>query len=104
MSELADRLDMTLAHASLVAGELAAAGLVDRQVDEHDRRRVIVSVSEAAGPAVAQMRDRHAAALQRFLAGLDEEEADRFIDHLIALIAHLRDDQDRASPPDGQPQ
>jgi hypothetical protein len=39
------------------------------------------------------MRDRHAAPLLRFLAELDDEEAERFIDDLTALIAHLRDDE-----------
>lgn len=91
VSELAERTDMSLAHASLVAGELANAGLVDRDHDERDRRRIIVSLSDAAKPAVAQMRDRHAPSLQRFLAGLDDDEADRFIDQLSRLVACLRE-------------
>lgn len=102
VSELADRLDMSVAHASLVVGELAGAQLVQRDHDERDRRRIIVSLSEAAIPAVAQMRDRHAAPLARFLADLDEAEADRFIDHLANLIERLRDagelDRDGAAP------
>ena len=65
VSELADRMDMSLAHASLVVGDLAQAGLVDREHDERDRRRVIVSLSDTARPAVAQMRDRHAGSLRR---------------------------------------
>lgn len=91
VSELAERMEMTVAHASLVVGELAAAGLVDRDHDDQDRRRVIVSLSEQAKPAVAQMRDRHAAPLLSFLAGLDDAEANRFIEQLTALIEHLRD-------------
>jgi hypothetical protein len=38
------------------------------------------------------MRNRHAAPLRRFLADLDDHEADRFIDQLTTLIAHLRDE------------
>jgi DNA-binding MarR family transcriptional regulator len=91
VSELAERMDMTLAHASLVVGELAEAGLVDRDHDERDRRRIIVSLSERAKPAVAEMRDRHGAALGRFLADLDDEEAERFIDQLTKLVEYLRD-------------
>jgi DNA-binding MarR family transcriptional regulator len=91
VSELAERMDMTLAHASLVVGELADAGLVERNHDERDRRRIIVSLSEQAKPAVAEMRDRHAAALGRFLADLDDAEAERFIDHLTKLVEYLRD-------------
>lgn len=92
VSELAERLDMTGAHASLVVGELARAGLVERDHDERDRRLIIVSLSEAAKPAVAEMRKRHAAPLLRFLGELREDEADRFIDQLTRLIAHIRAD------------
>jgi DNA-binding MarR family transcriptional regulator len=92
VSELGQRLDMTPAHASLVVGELARAGLVERNHDERDRRLIIVSLSDAAKPAVAEMRKRHAAPLLGFLGELDEEEADRFIEHLDRLIAHIRGD------------
>lgn len=91
VSELADRVGMTLAHASLVVGELAAAGLADREHDDRDRRRVIVSLSEAARPAVAQMRDRHAGALVRFLEDLDDEQAEQFVNQLNRLVECLRD-------------
>ncbi len=97
VSELAQRLQMTIAHASLVVGELATAGLVDREHAEHDRRLIIVSLSEAAKPAVAQMRDRNAAPLRRFLRELDEDEADRFITHLSTLVRYVRD-EDPADP------
>ena len=83
---------MTVAHSSLVVGELAGAGLVDRRHDERDRRRIIVSLSDAAKPAVAEMRSRHAAPLVRFLADLDDDQAERFIDQLTTLTAYLRDD------------
>jgi DNA-binding MarR family transcriptional regulator len=91
VSELAARMDMSLAHASLVVGDLAGAGLVDRDHDERDRRRIIVSLSDAAKPAIAQMRDRHAGALIRFLSELDDDEAERFIDQLSRLVECLRD-------------
>lgn len=92
VSELAERMDMTPAHASLVVGELARAGLIERDHDERDRRLIIVSLSETAKPAVAEMRGRHAAPLLRFLGELDDDEADRFIDQLASLVAHVKDD------------
>ena len=92
VSELARRLDMTPAHASLVVGELARAGLVERDHDARDRRLIIVSLSDAARSAVAEMRRRHAAPLLKFLGELDEDEADRFIDHLARLVEHVRSD------------
>ena len=90
VSELGQRLDMTSAHASLVVGELARAGLVERNHDERDRRLINVSLSDAAKPAVAEMRKRHAAPLLSFLGELEEDEADQFIENLGRLIAHIR--------------
>ena len=81
---------MTPAHASLVVGELARAGLLERDHDERDRRLIIVSLSDAAKPAVAEMRRRHAAPLVRFLDDLDEYDADRFIDH--RLVGYVKDE------------
>jgi DNA-binding MarR family transcriptional regulator len=92
VSELARRMDMSTAHASLVVGDLARAGLVEREHDEKDRRRIVVSLSDEAKPALAQMRDRHAVALAEFLMGFEDEEADRFIDHLTELVACLNTD------------
>lgn len=92
VSELGQRMDITTAHASLVVGELARAGLVERDHDERDRRLIVVSLSDAARSAVAEMRRRHAAPLVRFLGELDEDEADRFIDHLARLVGHIKSD------------
>jgi DNA-binding MarR family transcriptional regulator len=100
VSELAGRLDMSTAHASLVVGDLARAGLVEREHDDKDRRRVLVSLSAKAKPALAQLRDRHAAVLAEFLTGFDDDrEASRFIDHLTELVAYLSNDASGRRPP-----
>jgi DNA-binding MarR family transcriptional regulator len=46
VSELADRVGLTVGTTSLLVGELSKAGLVDRREDEQDRRRTIVSLTE----------------------------------------------------------
>ena len=104
VSDLGERLDMSTAHASLVVGELAEVGLIDRDHDELDRRRIIVSLSEKAKPAVAEMRSRNAAPLRRFLADLDDAEAELFIDQLATLIAYLRGEQEPAIEDPGNKQ
>ena len=91
VTELAERLDLSGAHASLVVGELAKADLVDREHDPGDRRLIIVSLSDTAKPAVAEMRRKRAGPLHAFLAELDADEADVFIDHLARLVEILRD-------------
>jgi len=92
VSELAQRTEMTIAHASLVVGELAKAGLVERDHDERDRRRIIVSLSDKARPAVAEMRSRNAEPVVRFLSGLEESQADAFISNFALLLGYLRDE------------
>jgi len=93
---LAQRTEMTVAHASLVVGELARAGLIERDHDQADRRRIIVSLSDAAKPAVAEMRHRSAEPVIAFLRQLEESQAEAFISNLALLLAHLRD---QPSPP-----
>ncbi|MGP8002152.1 MAG: MarR family winged helix-turn-helix transcriptional regulator [Streptosporangiaceae bacterium] len=90
VSELAQRAGMTVAHASLVVGELAKAGLADRAHDGRDRRRILVSLSETARPAVAEMRRRNAEPVLAFLRQLDDSQAEAFITNLSALLTHLR--------------
>jgi DNA-binding MarR family transcriptional regulator len=92
VGELADRLDMTPAHTSLVVGELARAGYVDRQHDNADRRRIVVALTDKSKPLLDQMRKRRAAPLRRFLANLSEQDAEIFIDQLQQLVSALQHD------------
>jgi DNA-binding MarR family transcriptional regulator len=98
VSELAQRTGMTVAHASLVVGELARAGLVERDHDQRDRRRIIVSLSDTAEQAVAEMRRRNAEPVISFLRQLDESQAEAFISNLALLLDQLRNEAPPASP------
>jgi len=90
VSELADRLDISRAHASLVTGELAKAGLIDREHVPEDRRLIMVSLSEKARPALAAEHRRRLGPLEEFLAELAVDDADRFIELLEAFTEKLR--------------
>ncbi len=46
VSELAERVGLSVATTSLLVGELSRAGLVTRSEDERDRRRTIVTISD----------------------------------------------------------
>lgn len=46
VTELADRLALSLSTTSLMVGELSRAGLLERTEDEADRRRTIVRLNE----------------------------------------------------------
>ena len=92
VSELAQRAGLTVAHASLVVGELAKAGLAERDHDPAERRRILVSLSEGARPAVAEMRERQSEPVLRFLSELSADEAETFIAQLSLLLSLLQDD------------
>jgi DNA-binding MarR family transcriptional regulator len=91
VSELAKRLHMTQAHASLVVRHLGDAGVVDRTPDPADRRRTIVSLSDVAAPAVAELHRKNSDPLRRFLSDISDDDADQFISLLERLIEQLRD-------------
>jgi DNA-binding MarR family transcriptional regulator len=89
VGELAERMGMTPAHASLVVGDLVRANLATRTPASEDRRRVVVALSDRARPLLEQMRAQRAAPLRAFLSTLSDDEANVFIDHLHELVAEL---------------
>jgi DNA-binding MarR family transcriptional regulator len=89
VGELADRLRVSLAHASLMAGALTRAGLAERREDERDRRRTIVAVSERyAGPIREWLRAR-IEPLREVLAELSSDERDALLRALRLLDERL---------------
>jgi DNA-binding MarR family transcriptional regulator len=96
VTELAERVGLSLATTSLLVGELSRAGLLARTEDERDRRRTIVTIAEAheesVGGWVRQMLEPMGQALDRmsprgraiFMRGLRmvAEEVTRHADEL----------------------
>ena len=56
--ELSSRLSMTTSRVAAVLGSLQKKGLLERESDEEDRRRVMVSLTEA-GDRLCEKRKRH---------------------------------------------
>jgi len=57
VSELAERVGLSLATTSLLVGELSRAGILARTEDERDRRRTIVTIADAhEGPVGGWVR------------------------------------------------
>ncbi|WP_168625859.1 MULTISPECIES: MarR family winged helix-turn-helix transcriptional regulator [unclassified Cryobacterium] len=55
---------------------LVAAGLLEREVDEQDARRVILSISDAGADFIKETRKRRDAWFTKQLAGLSQDERD----------------------------
>jgi DNA-binding MarR family transcriptional regulator len=100
VSQLAERVGLSLATTSLLVGELSRAGILTRSEDERDRRRTIVTVSdeyeEWVNAWVAQIVEPMRRALERlspraradFMRGLRilSEETSRVADEAEDLI------------------
>jgi len=89
MSELADRLHVSLATMSQVVTELGEWGLIERTTDESDRRRTLVSVAAAHRPLTRAIIDQRLRPLQRTLRRLEPDEAAALLRGLVVLAEEL---------------
>jgi DNA-binding MarR family transcriptional regulator len=89
MSELADRLHVSLATMSQVVTDLADWGLIERNSDEADRRRTFVSVAAAHRPLTRAIIDQRLRPLQRTLRRLEPNEATALLRGLVVLAEEL---------------
>ena len=89
MSELAERLLVSLATASLVVTDLADWGLVERSTDEADRRRTYVTVAPAHQATIRALLDSRLKPLERTLRRLETDERTAFVRGLTVLAEEL---------------
>jgi DNA-binding MarR family transcriptional regulator len=85
VGELAGKLGFGLATTSQLVADLDRAGLIKRDQDPADRRRTIVTVSDAGRPVIAQWYGARAAALRRALQQLSASER-RTLSKALELI------------------
>lgn len=84
VNDLAGRLDVTPATASLMIGDLADKGVLERREDPGDRRRRIVSIAADRRPAVEAWLARGATAWRAALTPLTADQRRLFVDILRA--------------------
>lgn len=95
VNDLAARLEIAPTTVSLLVGELTRKGVLERREDENDRRRRIVSITEARRPTIAAWLSRGATAWREALAPLTPAQRRMFIDTLSAYErAMAGDDED----------
>jgi DNA-binding MarR family transcriptional regulator len=85
VSELADRVGLTVATTSLLVGELSKAGLVERREDEHDRRRTIVSLAEEIRKIAEPRIQEHLQPFKRTLERLSPAARAHFMEGMRVL-------------------
>lgn len=90
VGELAERIGLTPATTSLLVGELSRAGFVQRQEDEADRRRTIVSVDKSIEDAVLPSLGQTLEPLDRALGRMSAAQRRHFMDALRIVNEEMR--------------
>jgi DNA-binding MarR family transcriptional regulator len=89
MTDLAERLSVSLATASQVVSELAEWGVIDRTTDPHDRRRTFVTLAPAHEKTIHALLDSRLRPVERALQRLEPDERAAFIRGLDVLADEL---------------
>ncbi|MFC8955323.1 MULTISPECIES: MarR family winged helix-turn-helix transcriptional regulator [Streptomyces] len=94
VNELAARLEIAPTTVSLMVGDLAKKGVLERVEDPADRRRKIVSIAPAHAAAIDGWLGRSANAWRSALAPLDAAQRRMFLETLGAYERGLSDPLD----------
>lgn len=86
-NSLAARLGVERSHVSLLVEELGSRGLVERLVNDADRRARILRLTPKGERIFDRLRGKNAAANQRVLDPLTAQERELLFDMLIRIIA-----------------
>jgi DNA-binding MarR family transcriptional regulator len=89
MSELAERMNVSLATMSQVVTDLEEWGLVERTSDPADRRRTLVSVATEHRPTIRALFEQRLRPLDRTLRRLEPDERLALIRGLTVLAEEL---------------
>lgn len=89
MSELAERMQVSLATASQVVGDLETWGLVVRETDSNDRRRTLTSVAPQHRAHVRAIFEQRLRPLDRTLRRLEPDQRAGLIQGLMTLAEEL---------------
>jgi DNA-binding MarR family transcriptional regulator len=84
VNDLAGRLEIAPTTVSLLVGELSRKGVLGRREDQDDRRRRIVSITDARQPSIRAWLARGAAAWQDALSPLTPAERRTVVTTLLA--------------------
>jgi DNA-binding MarR family transcriptional regulator len=79
VSRLAERIGLSLGTTSLMVGELARAGLVERSEDERDRRRTLVSIHPVLRDTMGALFRERTRPLRRALERMDPADRATFM-------------------------
>lgn len=99
VSELASRLGLELSSTSSIVGQLSRAGLLERNEDEADRRRTIVSLQADHRPLIVAWAEHALSPLRCTLERLTPSARESFLEGWRIL----HEEATRHAPPDIEP-
>jgi DNA-binding MarR family transcriptional regulator len=99
VSELAHRLDVSLATMSQVVSDLESWGLVERASDTADRRRTLVSVAAEHRDNIRAIQEQRLRPLSRALRRLEPDERAALVRGLEVLAEELGADDPALTTP-----
>lgn len=88
-SELAERLEIEQPTLVRLLHRLEKAGLIERRVDEHDRRVKRVMLAEGSAELIAAIEKERDRLREEFLQGVSAEQRDTFVAMLSQVKANL---------------
>ncbi len=103
VSELAAHEGLAVSTASLLATQLADAGLVERREDERDRRRTVVSVAPAHRKESEELLESKLAPMRRALSRLGPAQARALFEGLAVVAEEMAAAPTPAGPPGSVP-
>lgn len=90
MSRLADELDVALPNATGIVGRMAEHGIVQRTHDPHDRRIVLVSLTDEGHRLIGEMEAGRRERMTRLIGLMDEAQQRRLLQSVRDLHAAAR--------------
>ncbi len=99
VSDIAERVDLSLSTTSLLVGELDRAGLLARREDDRDRRRTLVGLSDAYREAADEWLQTRLAPLRRTLERLSPAARAGFLEGWRALRDEITQIAAASGPP-----
>jgi len=98
VSEIAERIGLSVATTSLMVGELSRAGVVSRAEDERDRRRTIVTIPDQMQDAIGTWKTHVLEPMRRTLERLSADDREAFMRGF-----HLLAEESQSSAGDAEP-
>ena len=89
--ELLERTNISPAALSEVLAKLEGGGLIKREPYEHDRRQLLIELTDEGNVCAAEMRNKREEFEREALSCFSEDEAAQLKDMLDRLVLHWKD-------------